>query len=108
MKSKCGAFVKQTKLNEDTTELDNKIANLRETKEKDTKRLEELKRALQNEIQNKARNEEEVREIFKQRDFKRKKESQSDDNARIIQFFYEDWFRQVGQFQKRTGKKTPK
>lgn len=95
----------QRKLNEDSAELDSKIARLREQKEADTIRLEELKKALQKENEAKAQRDFEIKELFREREAKRNNENQSDAHARTVQFFFEDWFRNIGQFQKKGGKK---
>ena len=100
-----GAFANKKKLTDDTNDLENKIVRLKELKEKDTKRFDELRRALNDETENKAKQEQEIKEIFKQRDNKKNSESQTENNVRTIQFFFEVWYRNIGQFLKKPGKK---
>ena len=85
--------------------MDNKITKLKEAKDTDFDRLQLLKRALQNELEEKARNESAISQLLREREHSKNQDSVGDNNIKTIQFFFEDWYRNVGQFMKKGGGK---
>jgi hypothetical protein len=93
------------KFNEDLAEMDNKVTKLKEMKDRDTERLEELRKALERELEAKVQKEAELAAMFHQREAKRQSETQTEANIRAIQFHFEEWFNKIGKDKKKGGKK---
>lgn len=83
---------------------DNTIAKLKDVKDNDARRLAELKRVLREETDRKVKQNSEIKNIFKERERIRVNESQGDSHIMAIQFYFEDWFRNIGQFKKKPAK----
>ena len=77
-------------------------------KERDEMRKNELVKALQGEIDKRALQELEIKEIFKQREEQQSNDLQTNNCIQSIQFVFETWFRNIGQFQKKAKKKRNK
>lgn len=75
-------------------------------KEEDRKRLEELRRIYEAEMEESRGEEERIRKVFEERERVILDEKNKEKFVRNIQHYFEDWYKEVGQFMKiKKGKK---
>lgn len=96
------------KMQDSTNDFEEKIKLLEILKNNDEKRLDNLSNIYEEEIRRKREDERRLKEVFEGRRRKKEEEGMREGVVRVIQFYFEDWYEKVGQFQKKKKKKSKK